>query len=69
MGGLLPDARNQVSSPDGVKTAEGRIYIIYDRERRKAKAILLADFTEEDILAGEPTGKRMRLHVLVNQAG
>jgi hypothetical protein len=66
-GGLLLDAREQVSYPDGVQAEDGRIYVIYDRERYGAREILLAVFTEDDILAGTPD-PAARLRVLVNAA-
>jgi hypothetical protein len=61
-GGLLLDARPWVSYPD-VTEANGEITVIYDRERGgfksslaeaqgDAREILLARFTEEDILCG-----------------
>ena len=37
--------------PDGTQGQDGRIFIIYDRDRRTAREILLATFTEQDILA------------------
>ncbi|MHB9106570.1 MAG: sialidase family protein [Armatimonadota bacterium] len=66
-GGLLLDARDQVSYPDGVQAEDGRIYVIYDRERYAAREILLAVFTEEDVLAGQP-GDGTRLQQVVNRA-
>lgn len=64
VGGLLLDERCDVSYPDGTQDGEGYIYAIYDRERgcfkksleenrRCAKEILFAKFTEKDILAGK----------------
>lgn len=68
IGGLMLDARDNVSYPDGVEAEDGRIYLIYDRERYAAREILLAVFTEDDILAGAPTHPHTRLRVLVNRA-
>ena len=68
-GGLLLDERDHVSYPDGVQAEDGRIYLIYDRERYAAKEILLAVFTEDDVLAGRPVSGAARLRVLVNRAG
>ncbi len=51
-GGLQLDERNWVSYPDGFQAADGHIYISYDWERAKEGQILLARFTEQDILAG-----------------
>ncbi len=49
---LLLDERAGVSYPDGVYSADGRIYIIYDFARYQGGYIQLARFREEDILAG-----------------
>ncbi|MEN6549546.1 MAG: sialidase family protein [Armatimonadia bacterium] len=66
---LLLDGRDSVSYPDGFQAPDGTIQIIYDRERYGAKEILLARFTEEDIMAGEPKSAVCRLQHVVNQAG
>lgn len=50
-GGLVIDERNGVSYPDGFQAPDGKIYILHDRERSKEREILLAKFTEADILA------------------
>jgi predicted neuraminidase len=68
-GGLLLDERPNVSYPDGVQACDGRIYIIYDRERYKDREILMAVFREEDALAGRCVSKDARLKQLVNRAG
>ena len=47
----LIDERVGTSYPD-VDFYNGRIYLIYDRERTGAKEILFLDFTEEDIMNG-----------------
>ena len=49
---LLLDERAEVSYPDATVLPDGRILVIYDRERHAAKEILLAGFTEADVLAG-----------------
>ena len=64
---LLLDDRSQVSYPDAVETDEGRLYIIYDRERSGAREILLAVTTEADITAGKP-GPATKLRQLINKA-
>lgn len=64
---LLLDGRNDVSYPDGFQDPEGVIHIIYDRERYGAKEILLASFTETDVLAGKPASAACRLQRLVNR--
>jgi len=67
-GGLLLDERSGVSYPDGVQSEDGTIYIIYDFARTRDKKILMATFTEADVLAGKPVSEEARLRVLVNQA-
>ena len=68
-GHLLLDARKYVSYPDGIETPDGRIYVIYDRERSKAKEILMAVFTEKDVAAGKLVSNVAQLKVLINRAG
>lgn len=48
-GGLLLDEREGVSYPDGVEESDETIYVIYDFDRRGAKEILMARFTEQDV--------------------
>jgi len=67
-GGLLLDPRGGVSYPDGVQAPDGTIYIIYDYSRHRAKKILMATFTEQDVAKGKCVTDRARLRVLVNQA-
>ncbi len=67
-GGLLLDERTGVSYPDGVQAPDGTIYIIYDYSRTGAKQILMATFTEKDVLAKRCVSDRARLRVLINQA-
>ncbi len=56
------------SYPDGFQSDDGRIFIVYDHERTAAKEILLARFTEADILAGRLAMPDSRLRILVNKA-
>ncbi len=67
-GGLMLDARNEVSYPDGTEDENGNIYIIYDWQRYKAREILMAVFTEEDVLEGRLVSENSRLKALVNKA-
>jgi len=67
-GGLLIDERKHVSYPDAVQSPEGVVYLIYDRERTRAKEILMATFTEEDVAAGKCVSDKARLRVVVNRA-
>ncbi|WP_437201276.1 sialidase family protein [Planctomicrobium sp. SH664] len=68
-GGLLLDERVGVSYPDGCQSPDGLIRIVYDYNRYKEAEILLAAFTEADILAGEFQSPQSRQKVLVNKAG
>lgn len=67
-GGLVLDERVGVSYPDGDQAADGTIYIAYDYDRMNAKQILMAAFTEEDVLAGRIVSSEGRLKQLINQA-
>lgn len=67
-GGLMLDKRPGVSYPDGVQAPDGTIYIIYDYSRHRAKQILMATFTEDDVAKGKCVTGKARLRVLVNQA-
>ncbi|MFZ2655418.1 MAG: sialidase family protein [Victivallales bacterium] len=64
-GGLLLDERYDVSYPDGFQAPDGRIYVQYDRKRESGE-ILLAVFTEQDVLAGgNVSGKVLLKHPAV----
>lgn len=70
---LLLDGRTNVSYPDGMQDENGVIYAVYDRERgeyitgleNSAKEILMAVFTEEDIMAGSFTSSVAREKVVI----
>lgn len=64
---LLLDEREGVSYPDGIEAPDGRIYIIYDFDRKGARQILMAVFTEEDLRAGKDVSGKARFRVLVNE--
>ncbi|WP_207795694.1 exo-alpha-sialidase [Sphingobacterium haloxyli] len=64
---LLLDERDDVSYPDMVQDEEGIIYVCYDRSRRGEKEILLATFTEEDIVQGQFAGKQSRQKELISK--
>ena len=51
---LLLDERNEVSYPDAKEADDGFIYVTYDHERVTEREILMARFTEEDIIKGKP---------------
>jgi predicted neuraminidase len=67
LGGLLLDDRTGVSYPDGQQCADGKIHIIYDYSRTKAKEILMATFTEEDVIAGDTTSDNVSLRMIVSK--
>jgi len=77
-GGLVLDDRDNVSYPDGIESADGRQYIIYDHNRGDRpnvargggteREILMAMFTEADVQAGRLVEARSRLRVIVNKA-
>ncbi|MCR4412116.1 MAG: glycoside hydrolase [Thermoguttaceae bacterium] len=66
-GGLILDERKGVSYPDGVQAPDGTIYISYDRNRATDGEILLARFTEKDILAGKLEGPKSKLKMLISR--
>ncbi len=68
-GGLLLDERLGVSYPDGDQTADGTIFLIYDYQRYKDRQVLLAVFSEEDVLGAARGDAPARLRQIVNQAG
>jgi len=49
---LLLDARENVSYPDADQTPDGKIHVVFDRERTGAKDILYCKFTEADVIKG-----------------
>ncbi len=67
IGGLMLDPRGGVSYPDGVQAPDGTIYISYDRNRSTDGEVLLARFTEEDVLEGRLVGPKSRLRMLISR--
>jgi hypothetical protein len=66
-GGLVLDDRKGVSYPDGFQAPDGTIYISYDRNRATDGEILLARFTEEDVLQQKLVGSKSRLQMLISR--
>lgn len=72
--GLLLDERES-SYPDGIQSADGAIYIIYDHQRytlnRDGKkgvgSVQMAVFREQDVRAGRPETSRVRFRQVVTQ--
>jgi len=63
-GGLVIDDRQRVTYPDGTQGADGTIYVTYDHNRGTGE-IVMARFTEEDILAGRLVNPRSQLKMVV----
>ena len=66
-GGLVLEDRRGVSYPDGFQSADGTIYISYDRNRSTDGEILLARFTEDDILARKLVHSNSKLKMLISR--
>lgn len=65
--GLLLDERSSVSYPDGQQTPDGTIHIIYDYSRTGAREILMATFTEDDVVTGNPASSTVSLRMVVSK--
>ena len=66
-GGLVLDERKGVSYPDGFQSPDGTVYISYDRNRSTDGEILLARFTEDDVLAGKLVGPKSERKMLISR--
>ena len=64
---LLLDERQWVSYPDTIITADGTIYVIYDRNRTTDLEVYMTVFTVEDIIAGQYVSDVARQKVLVDK--
>lgn len=64
---LLLDERPDVSYPDATLAEDGRIRIVYDRDRHGEREILLASITENDISAGRLVSPESFLHKIINK--
>lgn len=67
-GGLLLDDRPRITYPDGTQAPDGTLYVTYDHDRGKGE-IMMAKFTEEDILAGKIVSLRSELKIIVCKPG
>lgn len=67
-GELHIDDRAGVSYPDATQAEDGTVYVIYDYSRYTEKLVLMATFTEADVLAGEDVSGKLRSGVEVNRA-
>lgn len=66
-GGLMLDERRGVSYPDGFQAPDGVIYISYDHNRATDGEILLAKFTEQDIVAKKFISKQSKAGLLISR--
>jgi len=66
-GGLMLDERKGVSYPDGFQAPDGTLYVSYDRNRSTDGEILMARFTEDDVLAGKLTAPKSKLKMLISK--
>ena len=66
-GGLMLDPRAGISYPDGFQAPDGTVYISYDRNRATDGEILMARFTEEDVLARKLVSPRSKLQMLISR--
>ncbi len=64
-GGLVLDERADISYPDGVQAPDGSIFISYDHDRGGEGDILMARFTEADILAGDFVSPQAKARQLI----
>lgn len=66
-GGLVLDERTGISYPDGFQAPDGTIVISYDRNRATDGEILMARFTEEDVMAKAFEGLKSRAKMLISR--
>lgn len=67
-GGLVLDDRTGVSYPDGFQAPDGSVTVVYDHNRAADREILLARFTEADVLAGAFASPRAKSRAVVHKA-
>lgn len=66
-GGLVLDQRERVSYPDGFQAPDGTIYVSWDRKRNDVGEILMARFTEADVLSGSFSGPKSKTKILISR--
>lgn len=66
-GGLMLDERRGISYPGGFQASDGTIYISYDRNRASDGHILMARFTENDVLNGAFESPNSKERILISQ--
>lgn len=67
IGKLMLDERRGVSYPDGFQAPDGTIYISYDRNRDTDGEILMARFTEQDVLSGKFSARNSKSRILISR--
>lgn len=67
-GGLVLDDRPRVAYPDSVQDASGTIHVVYDRDRQANREILMAHFTEADVLAGKKVSDPFLMRQIVSRS-
>ncbi|MDR1283662.1 MAG: glycoside hydrolase [Opitutaceae bacterium] len=67
-GSLILDERADVSYPDGTQAPDGTIFVSYDYNRDTRGEILLARFTEKDVIAGHCVSPNSALRLLISRA-
>ncbi|MDO5552671.1 MAG: sialidase family protein [Planctomycetia bacterium] len=65
---LVLDEREDVTYPGAAQAADGTIYVVWDRGRIKEKEILMARFTEDDLIQSKFASPDSETKVLINQA-
>jgi hypothetical protein len=65
--GFLLDERHQISYPDVALSADGYLYIQYDRNRADDGEILFARITEKDIISGRVASEKSELRKVVSR--
>lgn len=66
-GGLVLDDRKGISYPDGFQAPDGTICISYDRNRAVDGEVLMARFTEQDVIAQKPESAGSKLRMLISR--
>jgi hypothetical protein len=66
-GGLVLDERAGISYPDGCQAADGTLVVSYDRNRSVDGEILMARFSEDDVLARKLVCPTSKLKMLISR--
>lgn len=66
-GSLMLDERAAVSYPDATQAPDGTIYATWDRNRAVDGEVLLARFSEDDVLAGRLLSPRSAVGIVVRR--